>query len=135
MTVPVDHIQKLRDAATQIVTGLHEMRHVFQEIEGFCLDWVDDAGELDAPHVTHGEPSGNSEPLPDPQPEPAPAPQPEPEPEYPSLEDVRAVLASLAQAGKGAQVKELITRHGADKLSDVAPEDRQALITEAEAIK
>ena len=36
-----------------------------------------------------------------------------------SLEEVRAVLASLSQAGKQAQVKSLITSFGAKKLSDI----------------
>ncbi|MBD3948909.1 hypothetical protein I4Q36_04975 [Tuanshanicoccus lijuaniae] len=36
-----------------------------------------------------------------------------------SLEDVRAVLAKLSQYGKTAEVKELITKFGGIKLSDV----------------
>ncbi len=36
-----------------------------------------------------------------------------------TLEEVRAVLASLSQAGKQAQVKSLITSFGAKKLSDI----------------
>lgn len=145
MTVPVDHIEKLRAAATQVITGLHEMRQVFQEIEGFCLDWVDEAGALDEPHVARAEePASQSEnatpapePVPEPEPtaEPEPAPEPEPEPEHPTLEEVRGVLAALAQAGKADQVRELLRTHGADKLSDVEPRHRAALITEAKAIQ
>lgn len=143
MTVPVDHIEKLRSAATQVITGLHEMRQVFQEIEGFCLDWVDEAGALDEPHVARAEEPAEQpavttpqpEPQPEPAPEPAPEPEPEPEPEHPTLEEVRGVLAALAQAGKADQVRELLRTHGADKLSDVEPQHRAALITEAKAIQ
>lgn len=35
------------------------------------------------------------------------------------LEDVRAVLAKLSQHGKTSEVKDLITKYGAMKLSDV----------------
>lgn len=133
MTVPVDHIEKLRSAATQVITGLHEMRQVFQEIEGFCLDWVDEAGALDAPQVIRAEePTDQSENA---TPAPEPVPEPEPEPEHPTLEEVRGVLAALAQAGKADQVRELLRTHGADKLSDVEPQHRAALITEAKAIQ
>lgn len=133
MTVPVDHIEKLRSAATQVITGLHEMRQVFQEIEGFCLDWVDEAGALDEPQVIRAEePTDQSENA---TPAPEPVPEPEPEPEHPTLEEVRGVLAALAQAGKADQVRELLRTHGADKLSDVAPQHRAALITEAKAIQ
>lgn len=133
MTVPVDHIEKLRSAATQVITGLHEMRQVFQEIEGFCLDWVDEAGALDEPQVIRAEePTDQSENATQ---APEPAPEPEPEPEHPTLEEVRGVLAALAQAGKADQVRELLRTHGADKLSDVEPQHRAALITEAKAIQ
>ena len=133
MTVPVDHIEKLRSAATQVITGLHEMRQVFQEIEGFCLDWVDEAGALDEPQVIRAEePTDQSENA---TPAPEPVPEPAPEPEHPTLEEVRGVLAALAQAGKADQVRELLRTHGADKLSDVEPQHRAALITEAKAIQ
>lgn len=141
MTVPVDHIEKLRATATKVITGLHEMRQVFQEIEGFCLDWVDEAGALDEPHVARAEELAEQsavttpQPASEPAPKPAPAPTSEPEPEHPTLEEVRGVLAALAQAGKADQVRELLHTHGADKLSDVEPQHRAALITEAKAIQ
>ena len=39
------------------------------------------------------------------------------------LEDVRTVLAEISRSGKTAQMKELLGRFGASKLSDVKPED------------
>lgn len=137
MTVPVDHIEKLRATATKVITGLHEMRQVFQEIEGFCLDWVDEAGALDEPHIARAEELAEQPAVTTPQPAPAPTsePEPAPEPEHPTLEEVRGVLAALAQAGKADQVRELLHTHGADKLSDVEPQHRAALITEAKAIQ
>ncbi|MFC4386589.1 rRNA biogenesis protein rrp5 [Gracilibacillus marinus] len=52
----------------------------------------------------------------------------------PSLEDVRAKLAALSQAGKQVQVKELITGFGAKKLSDIPTEKYPELLEEAEKL-
>ena len=59
--------------------------------------------------------------------------QPE-EPESVSLEQVRAVLARLSQAGHTAQVRELIQGAGAAKLSEVTPEKYGWLLSRAEAM-
>ena len=52
----------------------------------------------------------------------------------PTLEEVRAVLAKLSVEGHSAAVKALIAKFGADKLSDIAPEQYAALLKEAERI-
>lgn len=52
-----------------------------------------------------------------------------------SLEDVRAVLAKLSQLGKTAEVKKLIVKHGAQKLSDIPESKYASLLHEAEGIK
>lgn len=52
-----------------------------------------------------------------------------------SLEQVRAVLAKLSQMGKTAEVKKLIVKHGAQKLSDVPESEYESLLHEAEGIK
>ena len=51
-----------------------------------------------------------------------------------TLETVRAKLAALMQSGKQAEVKELLKKHGGEKLSDVSKENYQALLKEAEAV-
>lgn len=61
----------------------------------------------------------------------APAEKKEPE-ETIRLEDVRAVLASKSHDGYGAQVRELIAKHGGTKLSDIDPAEYGALLKEAE---
>ena len=58
----------------------------------------------------------------------------EPEKPVPTLEEVRAVLAKLSVEGHSAAVKSLIAKFGADKLSDIAPEQYAALLKEAERI-
>lgn len=52
-----------------------------------------------------------------------------------SLEDVRAVLAKLSQLGKTAEVKKLIVKHGAEKLSAIPESEYASLLCEAEGIK
>ena len=56
------------------------------------------------------------------------------EPEV-KIDDVRAVLAELSQAGKTAQVKELLGQFGAAKLSSVKEEDLKALLDAANELK
>lgn len=56
------------------------------------------------------------------------------EPTPPSLEDVRHKLILAAQAGFSAEVKALITKYGADRLSAVDPSHYAVLLSEADAI-
>ena len=52
----------------------------------------------------------------------------------PTLEEVRTVLAKLSVEGHSAAVKSLISKFGADKLSELAPEYYATLLKEAEKI-
>ncbi|WCC79718.1 hypothetical protein O6R08_09545 [Cutibacterium equinum] len=63
-------------------------------------------------------------------PEPAKAEEPEPV----TLEQVRAVLARLSQAGHTTKVRELIQAAGAGKLSEVDPAKYGWLLERAEAM-
>lgn len=51
-----------------------------------------------------------------------------------SLEAVRAVLADKSRNGKTAEVRELLIKHGAEKLSAIAPSEYPALLKEAEVL-
>ena len=74
-------------------------------------------------------------------------PQPEPVEESPeeeavpkeakltfTFEEVRAALAKKSKNGKSADVRALINRYGATKLSDIKPEDYSDVMQEAEAM-
>lgn len=50
------------------------------------------------------------------------------------LEDVRMVLADKSRSGKTAEVKQLISTFGADKLSDVDPSNYAELLKKAEVL-
>ena len=51
-----------------------------------------------------------------------------------AIEDVRAVMAQKTQEGKSKEIKELLQKYGAVKLSAVKPEDYPALMQEAQVL-
>ena len=51
-----------------------------------------------------------------------------------TLEQVRAVLAEKSRSGHTAEVRELLLKHGAAKLSEIDPVDYKALLAEAEVL-
>lgn len=51
-----------------------------------------------------------------------------------TLEEVRAVCAEKSRAGFTAEVKSIITKHGADKLSAIKPEEYAAVLAEVEVL-
>ena len=51
-----------------------------------------------------------------------------------SIEEVRSVLAEKSQAGKGPEIRALIEKYGADKLTDLEPSCYEALLNEVEAL-
>lgn len=51
-----------------------------------------------------------------------------------TLEQVRAVLAEKSRAGHTAEIRELLKKYGASKLSQVDPANYEALLRDAEVI-
>lgn len=51
-----------------------------------------------------------------------------------STEEVRSVLAEKSQAGKGPEIRALIEKYGADKLTDLEPTCYEALLNEVKAL-
>ncbi|WP_213360119.1 rRNA biogenesis protein rrp5 [Enterococcus gallinarum] len=67
------------------------------------------------------------------------APMSKPEPQVkelkqPTLEEVRGLLARKSQEGKSTEVKALIEKFGASRLSEIKPEGYVALMAEAEGL-
>ena len=58
----------------------------------------------------------------------------EPEKKAPSLADVRALLAEKSRDGFTAQVRAIITAHGANKLSEIDPVEFPSIMKEAEVL-
>lgn len=75
--------------------------------------------------------SSNDEPKPvDPPKVETPAPEEKPI----TLEAVRAVLAEKSRSGHTTEVRELLEKHGAGKLSEINPSEYPALLAEAEVL-
>ena len=51
-----------------------------------------------------------------------------------SFTEVRGILAGISGKGHGADVRKLLSKYGASKLSDIRPEDYANLVRDAEAI-
>ena len=51
-----------------------------------------------------------------------------------AIEDVRAVMAQKTQEGKSQEIKDLLQKYGAVKLSGVNPEHYPALLKEAKVL-
>ena len=63
-------------------------------------------------------------------------PSPEPTPAEPvlTLEAVRAVLADKSRAGFTAQIRSLLLKYGADKLSGIDPANYKTLLADVEGM-
>ncbi len=64
------------------------------------------------------------------------APEPEPEPPVKAItfEELRGAMASKSQKGKKAEVKALLSKYGAEKLSDIPVESYPEVMAEVEAL-
>ena len=51
-----------------------------------------------------------------------------------TLEEVRAALAEISRKGYTAEIRSLLQKHGADRLSELDPAHYRALLTEAEVL-
>ena len=66
--------------------------------------------------------------------EPETAPEPVKEEPALTLEAVRAILANKSRDGFTAQIRELLQKYGASKLSEVDPAKYKALVADAEVL-
>jgi len=100
-------MSKIGDMATSIA----ELRNAAAAINGVA-DWLAEAfGSTDATKKAHAA-------------EPAL-----------KLEDVRAVLAEKSRAGHTSEIRLLLQKYGADKLSQLDPANYKALLADAEVLK
>lgn len=65
---------------------------------------------------------------------PTVTPDPAPEVKTYTFQEVRGIMASLSGKGKKSEAKELLTKFGASRLSEVKEDDYTALVAEAEAL-
>ena len=113
--------------ARELASGIRQLAAIIGAAE------TDIAGDVKAAEpAPQSEAKAEPEPAPQPEPQPEPKPKAEPEPKpTASIEAVRLKLAELVQAGKQAEVKQLLESFGAAKLSDVPPERYGELLAKA----
>ena len=99
------------------MSKMSEMSATIEELR-ICAAAINDAANWLAEQF-----SGN-----EPEPEAAPA-----EPVL-TLEAVRAVLAEKSRAGYTAQIRSLLQKYGADKLSGIDPANYKALLADVEGL-
>ena len=103
------------------------------------LDVVEDMRSLAdslqavAAALCQSDPEDAAAPAPAPETPPAPAPADLP-PKAITLEEVRAVLAERSHDGYTDQVRGLLQKYGAEKLSGVDPKHYAALLKDAEVL-
>ncbi len=83
--------------------------------------------------IGQNDPEETAAPAQTPAAKPAPAPA-DPPPKAITLEEVRAVLAEKSHDGFTAEVRELLQKYGAQKLSGVDPKHYAALLKDAEVL-
>ena len=103
------------------------------------LDVIEDmrslADSLQAVANALGQSDPEEPPAPASAPEAPPAPAPaDPPPKAITLEEVRAVLAERSHDGYTDQVRGLLQKYGAEKLSGVDPKHYAALLKDAEVL-
>lgn len=111
----MEPMMKVINALSELVTALQELKQ--QVTDGYINTFEEIYNpEKDEPKETQ------------------PAEQPSPETKAVTFVELRSRLAEISRAGHTAEIKELITKHGAEKLSDVKETDYAALLAEAEEL-
>ena len=117
---------------SQLSAELDELRHCGEILIGISdmLREMFSGGEeaAEAKEVPAAKPKGKAKAAKE-----APEKPAEPEKQL-TLTDVRAVLAAKSRAGFTEEVKALIAKHGADRLSEVPETEYAALLADAEVL-
>lgn len=118
---------------SQLAAELDELRHCGEILIGISdtLREMFSGGE-ETPEAPAEKPKGKAKAAKTASPKESEKPA-EPEKQL-TLADVRAVLAEKSRAGFTEEVKALIVKHGADRLSEVPETEYAALLADAEML-
>lgn len=111
----MDKVELALEVIRQLMKCVEDLKNLTGSVETVCKTLSDGLQSIDA---------GAKE---------APKAVKESAPAIP-LEKVRGILAEKSRAGYAAEVRAIIAKHGADKLSGVAPGEYAAILKEAEAL-
>ena len=109
----MDPMMKVINALSELITALQELK---QQTTNSYIDTFEEIYNPEKDEPKEAEPTE----------------QPTPETRTVTFVELRSRLAEISRAGHTAEVKELLQKFGAEKLSDVAEADYAALLTEAE---
>lgn len=119
----MNKVSAMLDAAVAVITDIHSLADSLQ----LLVDVMSENAPTEKQVAKAPRPKKNAA-------KEVPA-EPAPKEEKPlNLEDVRAVLADKSRNGHTAEVKALLTKHGADKLSEIDPAEYASLLADAEVL-
>ncbi len=110
-------------ASEAILTAIKELRELFSNEDGV----TDKERAASLPESKEG-------PAPVPAPVPASEAKSAPDSKTYSFTDVRGIMAGLSGTDKKEKARAILKKFGANRLSEVKPEDYAALVAEAEVI-
>lgn len=109
----MDRTKLLLEAAQRLLKVVEDIRSLADSIQAVCTLVTDSLPEkTDQPKAL-----------------------PEKKPESIPLEKVRGVLAGKSRAGFTEEVRAIIQKYGADRLSGIDPKNYPAVLAEAEALR
>ena len=111
----MDKLDFALDVIRLLMKCVEDMKNLADSVEAVCKTLADGLQETSAEEKE------------------APKPVKESAPTIP-LEKVRGILAEKSRAGYAAEVRAIIAKHGAEKLSGIAPEEYAAVLKEAEEL-
>ncbi len=114
----------------EVIGDLRSLADSLQAVADAVAD--NDAAEAGRPDTKEPEKAGKAGKAA--KKEEKPAAKQEPKEKPLTLEEVRAVLAEKSRSGHTEEVRELLNKHGADKLSEIDPAEYAALLAEAEVL-
>lgn len=104
----MDREKMILDVAQHVLKVVEDMRRLSDSVQAACDVFMEGLSE-EAPKEIEEEPKV-------------------------SLEMVRGVLAQKSQSGFSAEVRAIIQKHDASRLSEIDPKDYAAVLKEAEGI-
>lgn len=113
----MDREKMILDIAQHVVKVVEDMRRLSDSVQTACDAFMVGLSEEapEAPKEIEEEPKAREEPK-------------------VSMEMVRGVLAQKSQSGFSAEVRAIIQKYGASRLSEIDPKDYAAVLKEAEGI-
>jgi hypothetical protein len=118
----MSRVKLMLDVIDDVCNVAESLQHLAESLKVL----VKAIGPDEQPKLTAAEPKAKATP--------APKVIEPPAKKQPTIAEVRAVLTEKSRAGKTAKVKELLVKHGADRLAEIDPKEYKSLMEEAEVL-